>query len=75
MSLGQSPMLETYDRRSAVSLKGYFDAARAGRKSRIAVESPGKHDAVARQLDECASGAISPSIRLIEFKLQLSADA
>ncbi len=68
-------MLETHDRRSAVSLKGYFDPARAGRKSRIAVESPGQHDAVARQLDECASGAIGPSIRLIEFELQLSSDA
>src|SRR5205085_12193015 len=38
-------------------------------------EAPRQHDAIARKLYECAAGAIDPTVRLVEFKVQLPADA
>src|SRR5207302_5413293 len=71
MGQGQSEVLEPDDRRGAVRFEADLDPARAWRKSGIAFEAPRQHDAIARKLDECAAGAIDPTIRLIEFELQL----
>src|SRR5436309_15313015 len=70
LRLGETVMLEAYERASAVRLERDLDPAAAGPEFGVAVEPPGEDDPAFRYLNERAAGDVLAAIRSREAQPQ-----